>query len=50
MTFVAFLFSLALIYWLLLSFLSELTKPELPDIVLRQMQYKRGQDEAAQLS
>ncbi len=43
MTFVAFLLSLALIYWLLLSFLSELTRPEVPETVLRQMEYKRGE-------
>ncbi len=43
MTFVAFLLSLAFVYWLLLSFLSELTRPELPQTVLTQMQYKRGE-------
>ncbi len=47
MTFVAFLLSLALIYWLLLSFLAELTKPEIPECVLRQMEYKRGEEKLA---
>lgn len=47
MTIVAFLFSLGLIYWLLLSFLSELTRPEVPKTVLTQMEYKRGEQNQA---
>ncbi len=34
MTFVAFLICIAVLYWLLLSFLSELTRPDVPDSVL----------------
>ncbi len=47
MTFIAFLISLAIIYWFLLSFLSELTKPELPKTVMTHFDNEEQESTAA---
>lgn len=43
LTFVAFLFSVGLIWWFLLSFLRELTRPEVPEALRQQLERKRGE-------
>ncbi|HYE24320.1 MAG TPA: hypothetical protein VEG32_03885 [Clostridia bacterium] len=45
LTFVAFLFSVGLIWWFLLSFLRELTRPEVPEALRHQLERKRGERE-----
>ncbi len=43
MTSIALLLSFALVWYLLLSFLRELTRPDMPEFVMHQMQDKRGE-------
>ena len=44
MAFVAIALSICFVYWLLYSFVVELTRPEVPKSVVRQMELKRRDD------